>query len=172
MEIGDKTRPDLTPAGPSRLAESVDHALTDPQSRNDIEISLAVHGGLPSQAFHLDFEASGGGTVRCRLACELSGRQAHVEEARLDEKGLVRLLEDLQENKVLELPDEPPSFLPDTLVGRLVISDGQVSRTFFFAADPEQAKTQGRPPAPELQRVLDTIYDLAATVADVESARP
>ena len=74
--------------------------------------------------------------------------------------------------RVVKLPQEQPLFLPDTLVGILEVSDGTSLRRFYFAADPEQAKPQGRIPPPELLQAVDAIYAAGAKLTGNRRVKP
>jgi len=77
-----------------------------------------------------------------------------------------------QETPVVKLPQEQPLFLPDTLVGILEVSDGTSLRRFYFAADPEQAKTQGKISPPELLQAVDAIYAAGAKLTGNRRVKP
>ena len=74
--------------------------------------------------------------------------------------------------RVVKLPQEQPLFLPDTLVGILEVSDGTNLRRLYFAADPEQAKTQGKKPPPELVQAVDAIYAIGAKLTGKRRVKP
>ena len=93
-----------------------------------------------------------------------------AERTNLATKDLVALLRKLE--RVVSLPQEQPLFLPDTVVGILEISDGTGLRRFYFAADPEQAKTQGKIPPSELLQVVNTIYAMGARLTGSRQVKP
>lgn len=167
----EKSRPQIEPAAPKPGLRSL--KLREPGAEKNLRVSLRINGGLPSQKFRLDFQAAGDGTVSCEVDCQLSGRHGKTEEkVRLEAQELRGLLETIVESGVLDLPEEQPAFLPDTVVGILEISDGSSTRRFYFAADPDQAEVQGKVPPPELQRTLEAIYGLGAKLTGLRSVKP
>jgi hypothetical protein len=125
-----------------------------------LRVSLVVVGGAPSQRYRFHFAAEGSGGVRCELDDEPSGQQAKARRRKLDRKQFAELIRAVKASGVLETAAEQPRFLPDTVIGTFELSDGRSSLRWDFAADPEQAKTQGAVPPPSLTRAADEIYSL------------
>ena len=166
-----KARPELPPDG-EPLQDVLRRALRDEQARRPVTISLQVRGGAPGQAYSFDFRAAGDGTARAELSDALRQRQARSGAASVEERDFARLLRRIVSSGVLELPEEPPRFLPDTVVGILEVSDGRSTYRRYFAADPDQAAVQGKSPPPELVRAIEPIYALGAALTKVRSVRP
>jgi hypothetical protein len=151
---------------PIEEAESLEQKL-ERAARDDVDrelrVSLLVAGGAPSQRYRFHFAAEGSGRVHCEWRCELSGREAaNASRRKLDRKQFADLVRTLEASGMLEVPAEQPRFEPDTIVGTLELSDGRSSLIWDFAADPEQAKTQGVVPPFALKRAADEIYSLGA----------
>ena len=98
------------------------------------------------------------------------GRKGRSEKPVLDDKEFLSLLRKLQ--KILPAPEERPEFWPDTIVGVLEVSDGADARRFYFAADPDQAKTQDKSPSPELSAVVNAIYAICTKLTGSRSVKP
>jgi hypothetical protein len=141
------------------LEQKLERAARDEVDR-DLRVSLLVAGGVPSQRYRFHFAAVGSGQVRCELDCELSGRKAKASRRTLDRKQFADLVRAIVGSGVLQVSTEQPRFLPDTIVGTLELSDGRSSLRWDFAADPEQAKTQGAVPPSAVERAADEIYSL------------
>ncbi len=169
MAPNQKKQPSITP-GPPSLGENLALALKDETVRRKVNIKLTIRGGLESQAYSFDFSAAGDGTANCRFECRLSGRKGQTEKTSLAGKHFVALLGKVRRS--MQLPQEQPSFLPDTVVGILEVSDGGNVRRFYFAADPEQAKTQSKTPPPELLGAVNAIYSLCARLTGSRSVKP
>jgi hypothetical protein len=82
------------------------------------------------------------------------------------------LLRRIVDSNVLDTPPAPPRFLPDTLVGSFEVARGGSVYQAYFAADPEQARTQNAVPGPELQKALDAVYAVGARLLGQRSIRP
>lgn len=154
------------------LNERLSRALADETIRRSLSVKMTVRGGLPSKKYSFEFAASGDGAATCRFEDQLRQRSGESGKARtaLSDKEFVALLKKLQ--PALERPTEPPSFLPDTLVGILEISDGSVVRRIYFAADPEQAKTQGKVPPREVLQAVEAVYAVGASLSGSRNVKP
>jgi hypothetical protein len=170
-----KGEPSLSPPQPSVPAsprETILKAVQEPRAAEEITVTLKISGGLPSQAYRFEFRASGKGDVHCEMASELTSRQAKTRARKLESKQFAALLRGLIASGVLEVPQEPPYFLPDTLVGLLEISDGKSAHRIYFAADPDQASVQEQAPRPEVKKAVDLIYSLASKVTGARAIKP
>ena len=171
MAPEDKPRPAASPPQPP-LSERLAAAIEDPSLRQPLSIRMTVRGGLPAKKYSFEFAASGDGAAVCRFEDRLKNREGESATAnsRMTDKAFVALLTNLQ--PALTRPVEPPSFLPDTVIGILEISDGTSVRRIYFAADPEQARTQGKVPPPEVQQAVDAVYAAGASLTGVRNIKP
>lgn len=169
MAQNTKQPPSIGPQQHS-LSENLRLAIKDERVRRGLTVKMTVRGGIPSQAYSFDFAAAGDGTAECRFECHLSGRKGQSEKTRLAPKDMAAMLRAL--GRAVTLPQEQPLFLPDTLVGILEVSDGTSVRRFYFAADPEQAKTQGKIPPRDLLQAVDAIYAIGAKLTGNRRAKP
>jgi hypothetical protein len=164
-----KGKPSAQPTGPT-LREKLELALRDEAVRRPFRVEVLVAGGLPAQSYRFEFQLAGSGDVQTRFACRRSQRERSSDKAKLESRQVLAILRAAR--ALLELPDEQPRFLPDTLVGFLEISDGTQTRRFYFIADPEQAKTQGKVPPAALTAVLNAIYATGAKLMGERSIKP
>ena len=155
---------------PDSLKRALERAAEGEADRR-LKISLLVTGGAPSQRYRFEFAARGTGAVSSTLACEASDRQGKSDE-RLDQAELAELARTILASGVLDLPDEPPQFLPDTLVGILDITNGTSRFRRYFAADEDQAKVQDAVPPKSVVRAADAIYALGAKRMGKRSVKP
>jgi len=154
------------------LAAVVRQALDDPAIRKGVRVALRVAGGAPGQSYAFEVRASGDGAGHAELRSQRPERQARAERATVTNEAFVNLLRRLVNSKILETPSTPPRFLPDTLVGYLEVThDGSVHRA-YFAAEPEQARSQGASTSPELSKVVDAVYALGAGLLGRKSVKP
>ena len=167
----DKPQPSVTPPQ-TPLLDRIARAAEDDESRRRLSVKMTVRGGLPSQRYAFEFTAAGDGTATCRVDDKLRKRTADSVTARktLGEQAFVDLLKTLR--PALERPTEQPSFLPDTVVGILEVSDGTSVRRIYFAADPDQAKTQGRIPPREVRQAVDAVYAAGARLTGRRDVKP
>src|SRR5581483_5813567 len=169
MEQKDKQPPSIAPEDDS-FSKNLALAIKDENIRRPFTVTMKIRGGIPSQGYILDFSASGDGTAECSFQCSLSDREGASQKANLDTKDLIELLRKVE--RIVKLPQEQPLFLPDTLVGIVEVSDGTYLRRFYFAADPEQAKRQGKVPAAELLQVVNAIYAVGAKLTGHRNVKP
>ncbi len=173
MAKSQKVQPAIAPtADLPRLRANLKEALTDEVVRKRLSVTLHIAGGLRQQAYQFDFAASGKGRVRCDLRCNLTKRTGRAGRRTISNSEFTELLKRIQKSKVLSLAAATPEFLPDTVVGRLEISDGEVTHRWYFAADEEQAKTQGKLPPKALRDAIDAIYGIGALLLKKSSVRP
>ncbi len=173
MAKSEKTQPTITPSADlPRLRANFKKALADETVRKRFSVSLHVAGGLKQQAYQFNLEASGKGHVRCDTRCDLTKRTGRTGKRSFSDKDFTDLLKQIQISKVLSMTPETPQFLPDTVVGRLEISDGEVTHRFYFAADEEQAKTQGKVPPKALRDATDAIYKIGARLMRKSTVKP
>jgi hypothetical protein len=132
-----------------------------------------VSGGNPAEAYFLDLRVSGDGHVTYEYFDKLISDDEYQGETNLQDKEVVVLLKKILENKVLELPETEPQFAPGTTVGKLEITDGTSQFRIYFAADEEQAASQGKVPPQELTKFVESLYKLGSDlVIGVESVKP
>ncbi|HSC08462.1 MAG TPA: hypothetical protein VLD59_16685 [Steroidobacteraceae bacterium] len=164
-----KTAPTIAPASRS-LAETFAAFATQKEAGSSLIVTLSVRGGPPAKAYRLEFVARGDGNAHCQYECRLTHKEGTSGDARLSGQQLRAVFGKVA--AVLALPEEQPRFLPDTLIGILDLSDGITVRRFYFAADADQAKTQGKVPPPALKRLVDSIYVTAAALTKQRSVKP
>jgi hypothetical protein len=171
MAQDSKPQPLATPPRAS-LSERVSRALGDEAVRRSFSVKMTVRGGMPSKKYSFDFAASGDGAASCRFEDQLRKLAEGRGTARttLSDKEFIGLLKALQ--PALERPDEPSSFLPDTVIGVLEISDGTLVRRIYFAADPEQARTGGKVPPREVAQAVEAVYATGASLSGSRNVKP
>jgi hypothetical protein len=169
MALNEKTQPSIA-LGPLPLSERLALAATDEAIRRSLTVKMKVGGGLRSQEYSFDFTATGEGRADCRFECRVSGRSGESAKATFGERDFVTLLKKVQ--PAMLLPRHQPQFLPDTLIGILEVSDGREIQRIYFAADPDQAETQGQRPPPELLDAINAIYSAGSRLTGQRSVKP
>jgi hypothetical protein len=172
MENGKKSEPTLSPIQMNLLEDSLRVARRDADKAAGFRVSLHIGGGVPGQKYTFHYDATGDGDVLSEMRCELSHRKVDEKRTRQSKEKFSGLLDRIYKSNLLQLPGEPPGFLPDTIVGHLEISDGENAYRTYFAVDPEQAKVQGRTVPKPLQSVLNAIYKLGSEATGLKSVKP
>ena len=142
---------------------------------DDVSIDFTVAGGAPSQRFKLALHTRGREIRSCTYDCDMSDRHETVDRERLSAKSADQvgsLVERLARSNAFAVRYAPPTFLPDTIIGTIVITVGDVERRIRFAADPDQAAVQGLRPPAEVIAAVEALYDTAAEVLGMENVRP
>jgi hypothetical protein len=116
---------------------------------------------------------SGDGHVTYTYFDKLISDEEYRGEADLQDDEVVALLEMVLESGILELPESEPQFAPGTTVGKLDLADGTSQFQLYFAADAEQAASQGKVPPRELMEFVEALYTLGSDlIIGVESVKP
>lgn len=139
---------------------------------DDVVIDFRVAGGAPDQRYKLQLTTAGRRLDTCSLRCDKSDRHQVAERQKVDLDLVSSLAQRLLGSELLSVRDEAPRFLPDTLVGIITITVGDVTRRFYFAADPDQAAVQGLTTPPAILAAADALYDVAGRVLDIDNVRP
>jgi hypothetical protein len=139
----------------------------------DLTISLRVAGGAPTQRYRFDFTSRGGRVDVCSLDCELSKRHGALDQPELvDGKTLAALSRTILRTELLGVDQQPPHFLPDTVVGILEIAAGGATHRIYFAADPDQASVQEVEMPDAVIKSAEAIYKTAEKALGLDNVRP
>lgn len=176
MTIPDDERFKATPAGapdvPDELAAKIARALEDPKRGRDIHVRLDVEGGQHDERYEFHFDATAAGEATAGLRSELADKTLRAQTAKLPPRSRTQLLRALDVAELARAARVRPRIPPDSLIGRLEVTDGEQRVTAVFMADPEQARTAGFELPPELAKAVDTIYTLAARQLGEQDVRP
>jgi hypothetical protein len=166
-----KSEPDLLYQLSLTLKQLTRQSLKDDKLKKQVKIRLNVSGGQADQHFRYRFEVAGDGSgetyLEDRLKDRKAGKKFLIKPDRFDV-----LLKKIHQSGVLEIPQEKPQFLPDTVVGCLEVQIGEVSYQTYFAADEDQAKVQNKIPPPALKRAVETIYKEGSRLLKQRSIKP
>ena len=170
-----KSIPIHAPRVPGRIVEGLRAAIADPKARPRAYVRLRASGGVRGEAYDFEYRIDAAGNVEVRLRDELKGRDA-ARPAR-DAKGadpgrfaaLVRAL-DIEALARSEAPSG--GFPPDSVVGRLEVSDGEQTETYLFLADEKQASRARLLASDPLRKAVDAVWRAAAAHLDLEDVRP
>ena len=170
MPTDDKARPaSLEPEDPLRAA--VDRAAAG-EVDESLTFDLRVAGGMPTRAYRLEHRIGGDMRARTSLVDERAGRRHEARGSDVGPDDVAEVARRIVASGVLDVPADPPSFLPDTVVGVLEISDGEHTYRAYFAADPDQASVQEVPPRPAVLEAANALYASAAGLIGEDAVEP
>jgi hypothetical protein len=167
-----KHEPAAAPSVPLLLASKVSAGVSDPESARDLRIALLVEGGAPSERYEFAYEVAGSGEATARMRNELTGRDTQSRTIELARDDFVELLRTIDVSQLLRAADKAHPIPPDSVIGRLEISDGEQRVATVFMADAEQAKDAGYEVPAAIAKAVERIYDLAAKQLDEKDVRP
>ena len=169
VENGSKAGPGgpAPPGGDFRA--NLERAARAPSEHPKAFVRMEIDGAIPGEQYHFAFTAHPTGVAYLDLNDEQSKRAHKRDAARLAFGQLIRRIDI---GSLLNADIPPPRFPPDSLVGRLELSDGWQQRVFYFMADPEQAKTAGYAMDSSLARAVEAIYGEAARQLRTADIRP
>jgi hypothetical protein len=166
-----KDQPAAAPSVPGELVKKVSEGISDPERARDLRVALWVEGGAPSERYEFHFEASGSGEARAGMKNEATGREAKPRTIELEPSDFSDLLRTLDVRRLIRAAGQQQRIPPDSVIGRLEISDGEQRVSTVFMADAEQAKDAGYELPREVAQAVDRIYDLAARQLDEKDVR-
>lgn len=164
MPVGRTSSPAGTPRVPGRIIEGMREAIADPRRRPRAYIRLSAHGGVRGEAYDFEYVIDALGHTTSRLTDELSGEQ-HVsrdDPSRPGDPGRFALLaEAVDLVSLMQVEQQTGGFVPDSVVGRLEVSDGEQSVSFLFpAGDSLAARAQADIPD-RLRHAVEVVYQAA-----------
>lgn len=167
-----KAQPAGTVEGYKELEAKLQQLQADPQAESDVRIEMSVSGGMPAERYEFHFVATSGGEGQCRLRCHLTERDYEAKSLQLSQEEMARMIGNVDAPQLMRSAAPQVQIPPDSLIGRLQISDGEQTAQFIFMADPGQAETAGYEMPPQLAQLTDTIYDMAQQQLGAEDVRP
>lgn len=154
------------------LDAKVRKATEDLKVAQGVSVMLIVSGGIHGEHYEFLFNASGKGVVECGFQCQMRDRDYPVREYDLPKDAFARILETVSVRDMVMAKSQDVPIPPDSLVGQLVISDGEHQIRSVFMADPGQAETAGYELRSNLAQTANMIYELAAQLTGAKDARP
>lgn len=167
-------RPAGTPQVPGRLVEGMREAIADPTRRPGAYIRLTASGGVHGEEYEFEYMIDASGTTTSRLRDELNNRDRsdRGEPTRQGVDRFKSLAEAIDIEALVQAEHPAAGFPPDSVVGRLEVSDGEQSAGFAFLADDGQAERAQVSTSEPLQRAVDAVYGAAAKHLDDRDIRP
>lgn len=169
-----KSQPSETPPDGPRarpLAEALRRAVVEPTAE-PVSVEVRVAGGMPSKRYRFHFHARGPNDATIDFLDDVRKEGRKLERADLPKESWQELLDQIARSGVLDQPQEPPRFLPDTVVGWIEVKAGDASRRVYFIADERQAQEQRKLPPKALLDVVETVYDLSSRSLNIRTIKP
>jgi hypothetical protein len=160
MATGSRTIPIGTPQVPGRVVGGIQAAIADPASRPQAYIRLRASGGVRGERYEFEYTVDAAGRAQARLLDELKDRRhatpAPAEAAAskaADPRQFATLARALDIESLMRAESPAGNFPPDSVVGRLEVSDGEQTATF-------------------LRKAVDAVFRSAAKALGTEDVRP
>jgi hypothetical protein len=167
-----KSAPTGIPDTEEKASDSEDRFRKAVDEDEDLRVRLHISGGLRSEEYELDLEASVRGTMSCKLHCNLSRRSQDQTQLQIDPKFVKEVVERLNRDQQSRSSPRQGGFPPDSLIGRLEIVAGGQTFTTYFMADPEQARMAGQVPSDQMLSAVEMLYSEAERRLGIDSVRP
>jgi hypothetical protein len=175
MPTDSKSIPIGTPPVPDRVVRGLQAAIADPGSRPQAYIRLRASGGVRGEAYDFEFRIDAAGRTHTHLLDELKGRRQSAPVAAdmaADPKRFATLARALDIEALMRAEAPSGGFPPDSVVGRLEVSDGEQTATFLFLADEQQAERARRRAPNSLHKAVDAVFRAAAATLGADDVRP
>jgi plasmid stabilization system protein ParE len=175
MPTEPRSIPIATPRLPGRIVEGFRAAIADPKQRPKAYIRLTASGGVHGESYNFEFRIDTAGRISAHLVDELKQRRytTPADTAKTATPArFVAVARKLEVEALARVENPSAGFPPDSVIGRLEISDGEQSATFLFLADDQQAM-RARHAAPDaLRKAVDVLYREAEAHLGAEDLKP
>lgn len=161
-----------TPKLPDRLAEGLRRAVADPKRHAGAYVKLTASGGVHGESYDFEYRIDSAGRASGRLHDEMKGvrvtdadvasRKGAKSANAAVPKRFADIVKAIDVDTLMRSDNPTSGFLPDSVVGRLEISDGAQTATFLFQADDVQALGAKAVAAEPLSRAADAVWRAAA----------
>ncbi|MGX7678867.1 hypothetical protein ACSMXN_08205 [Jatrophihabitans sp. DSM 45814] len=175
MADGSLGRPAGVPNLPGRIADGMRQAAANPGSRPRAYVQLTASGGAHSERYVFEYRVDSMGNVSSSLHDDLKDRHHEATRERkrqADPEAFRRLVDSIDVDALVRAEQAATGFPPDSLVGRLEISDGEQSTSFVFLADDVQAARAERQLNQPLRHAIDAIYRSASAHLEADDLKP
>jgi hypothetical protein len=155
-----------TPRLPGRIVEGLRRVAADPKGHPNAYLRISASGGVHGEAYDFEYRIDAAGRASGRLRDELKGvslpdaARSAKKAAKADPARFVALVESLDIEALMRSDVPSGGFVPDSVVGRLEISDGEQTATFLFPASDQPAQRAYM--ADPLRKAADALFDAAA----------
>ena len=106
------------------------------------KVVLVVSGGAPGDRFEYRSEVTGTGRAEVSVLDEIRGRREQNHDLVIEPEQVEGLFERAASNDVLHVEHPVPQFVPDSLVGTLIVTDGDAEKRIHFAVDSQSGRAR------------------------------
>ncbi|MEO5696359.1 MAG: hypothetical protein ABIQ60_04395 [Burkholderiaceae bacterium] len=166
------TIPIATPKLPDRLVEGLRRAVAEPAQHAGAYVKLSASGGVHGESYEFEYRVDAAGRVSGRLLDELKGvrvsgadagaRKGAKPASAADPKRFAQAVKAIDIEALMRSDAPSGGFVPDSVVGRLEVSDGEQTATFLFQIDDAPAGRATATAAAPLRRATDAVWSAAA----------
>ena len=170
-----KAAPAGTPKVPGRIVDGIRKAIANPKDHPRAFIRLTASGGTHGEKYEFEYMIDAAGNTTGRMRDQLKGRECRAyadADKQADPKRFASLAEAVHIDSLIGSEHAAGGFPPDSVVGRLEISDGEQSVSFAFLADDSQAARAGIRTSESLRRAVDVVYQAAAAHLNEKDVKP
>ena len=112
------------------------------EAASERRVVLFVSGGAPGERYEYRAEVTGGGRGVTSVLDEIHGRREQDRDLPLEPQQVEDLFARAASDDVLNVDHPVPQLVPDSLVGTLVVSDGNAEKRIQFAVDSETGRAR------------------------------
>ncbi len=105
-------------------------------------VTLVISGGAPGDRYEYRADVHADGTGAVNLIDELHDRSEQESGLQLESDGVRTLFERATAGDLLEVAHPAPQLAPDSLVGTIVVTDGDTEKRIHFAVDEEAGRAR------------------------------
>jgi hypothetical protein len=167
-----KLTPGGDPTGADDAVLELQRALADPELAQNVRLRLEVSGGAHGERYDLRFDSTGDDTAIIALTDEMTERRYESRSIKLMPDTIRQLFNQIDMTAVVAYAQANVPIPPCSLVGRLEISYRDHTFSTIFMADEEQARMAGYRLPPQIEYVINAIYEIAAKQIGIQSIRP
>lgn len=132
---------ELDAAERGRFVEHMREA-PDRDEGKDHKVTFVVAGGAPGDRYEYRAEVHADRTADVSLLDEMNARSEQESDLALDPDQVQTVFERAVSEDVLEASDSAPQLVPDSLVGTIIVTNGDVEKRIFFAVEESQGRAR------------------------------
>jgi hypothetical protein len=134
-----------------KTAQSLSEGKEKPAARH--RLIYRISGGPPGKRFEQKLEIDGSGDVTLETKDGLSDERVRRAKQKIARQEIASLFTELVNSRLLENVDTGGGFLPDSMIGTITFDDGTRQVSYYFLADEQQRRQQGKDLNPSLQKM-------------------
>ncbi len=172
MATAPRSIPIATPKLPGRLVDGLRRAVAEPERHAGAYVKLSASGGVHGESYEFEYRVDAAGRVSGRLLDELKGvrisgadagaRKGAKPASAADSKRFAQAVKAIDIEALMRSDTPSAGFVPDSVVCRLEVSDGEQTATFLFQVEDAPAGRTTANVAEPLRRATDAVWRAAS----------